>query len=96
MVPEKIEAAAPDPDATLVARDGESGQVQAMVSPWSGSALPRLASFQVRSTETLITQSRYAHPAPLRDENSPREEAEESEVAGRHQNSGPKDHKGAR
>jgi hypothetical protein len=38
----------------------------------------------------------YAHPAPLEDENLPREKAEESEVAGRHDNSGQKDHKGAR
>jgi hypothetical protein len=38
----------------------------------------------------------YAHPAPLRDQDLPREKAEESEVAGRHKNSGQKDHKGAR
>ncbi len=38
----------------------------------------------------------YAHPAPVRHENLPREKAEESEVAGRHKNSGQKDHKGAR
>ncbi|MEO8925453.1 MAG: hypothetical protein ABI330_21980 [Caldimonas sp.] len=38
----------------------------------------------------------YVHPAPLRDENLPHEKAEESEVAGRHKNSGQKDHKGAR
>ncbi len=37
----------------------------------------------------------YAHPAPLEDENLPREKAEESEVAGRHENSGQKDHVGA-
>ena len=38
----------------------------------------------------------YAHPAPLRDENLPREKVEESEVAGQHKNNGQKDHKGAR
>ena len=38
----------------------------------------------------------YVHPAPLKDENLRREKAEESEVAGRHENSGQKDHKGAR
>lgn len=38
----------------------------------------------------------YAHPAPLRDENLASEKAKESEVAGRHKNSGQKDHKGAR
>jgi hypothetical protein len=38
----------------------------------------------------------YAHPAPLRDQDLPREKAEESEVAGRYKNSGQKDHKGAR
>ncbi len=38
----------------------------------------------------------YAHPAPFRDESLPKEMAEESEVAGRHKNSGQKDHKGAR
>ena len=37
-----------------------------------------------------------AQPAPLRDQNLPKEKAEESEVAGRHKNSGQKDHKGAR
>jgi hypothetical protein len=38
----------------------------------------------------------YARPAPLRYENLAREKAKESEVAGRHKNSGQKDHKGAR
>ena len=38
----------------------------------------------------------YAHPAPRQDVNLPKEKAEESEVAGRHKNSGQKDHKGAR
>jgi hypothetical protein len=37
----------------------------------------------------------YAHPAPREDLNKPKEKAEESEVAGRHKNSGQKDHKGA-
>ena len=35
-------------------------------------------------------------PAPVRDENLSTEKAEEDEVAGRHKNSGQKDHKGAR
>ena len=48
-----------------------------------------------RMTGTLHKRG-YAQPAPLRDENLPREKAEESEVAGRHKNSGQKDHKGAR
>ena len=38
----------------------------------------------------------YTHPAPLQDENLPRERSEENEVAGRHKNNGQKDHKGAR
>jgi hypothetical protein len=38
----------------------------------------------------------YAHPARREDANKPSEKAEESEVAGRHKNSGQKDHKGAR
>ncbi len=38
----------------------------------------------------------YVPDAPMRDENLPRERAEESEVAGRHKNSGQMDHQGAR
>ena len=38
----------------------------------------------------------YAHPASREDLNKSKEKAEESEVAGRHKNSGQKDHKGAR
>ena len=38
----------------------------------------------------------HVHPAPRKDLNTPKERAEESEVAGRHKNSGQKDHKGAR
>lgn len=34
--------------------------------------------------------------APRADTDLPKEKAEEAEVAGRHKNSGPKDHKGAR
>ncbi len=48
-----------------------------------------------RMTGTLHKRG-YVPPAPLRDENLPREMAKESEVAGRHKNSGQKDHKGAR
>lgn len=48
-----------------------------------------------RITGTLHRRE-YVRPTPLRDENLPRERAEESEVAGRHKNSGQKDHKGAR
>jgi hypothetical protein len=40
--------------------------------------------------------SGYPHPAPKTDSNLPKEKAEEAEVAGRHKNSGQKDHKGAR
>jgi hypothetical protein len=36
------------------------------------------------------------HNAPRADLNLPKEKAEEAEVAGRHKNSGQKDHKGAR
>ena len=38
----------------------------------------------------------FAHPIPRQDANLPREKAEEGEVAGRHKNTGQKDHKGAR
>ncbi|MEO8135466.1 MAG: hypothetical protein ABI831_15980 [Betaproteobacteria bacterium] len=38
----------------------------------------------------------HVHPVPLLDENLPREKAEESDVAGRHNNSGQDDHNGAR
>lgn len=48
-----------------------------------------------RITGTLHKRG-YSGPAPLRDENLPREKAEESEVAGRHKINGQKDHKGAR
>lgn len=37
-----------------------------------------------------------AHPSPLKDVNMQKEKAEQAEVAGRHKNDGPKDHKGAR
>ena len=36
------------------------------------------------------------HPAPTQDAISERAKAEQTEVAGRHKNSGQKDHKGAR
>ena len=36
------------------------------------------------------------HPSPLEKVNKQKQKAEESEVAGRHKNSGQKDHKGAR
>lgn len=44
------------------------------------------------------TLHKPAHPpsAPRQDVNAAKEKAEESEVAGRHKNSGQKDHKGAR
>jgi hypothetical protein len=38
----------------------------------------------------------YAHPAPLPEEDVPRERAEESKVAGRQENGTQKDQKGAR
>ncbi len=46
--------------------------------------------------EGTLHKRGYAHPAPRGDANLPRERAEESEIAGRHKNSGQKDHKGAR
>ncbi len=52
-----------------------------------------------RKTERIegtLHRPGYAHPATRGDANKPREKAEESEVAGRHKNSGQKDHKGAR
>jgi hypothetical protein len=52
-----------------------------------------------RKTERIegtLHKPGYAHPVPRQDANLPREEAEESEVAGRHKNTGQKDHKGAR
>ncbi len=55
------------------------------------TAAPKTA----RIAGTLHTRG-YVHPAPLRDENVPEEKAEESEAAGRHENSGQKDHDGAR
>ena len=48
-----------------------------------------------RIAGTLRTRG-HGHPAPLQDQNLLRQKAEESEVAGRHKNSGQKDHKGAR
>jgi hypothetical protein len=36
------------------------------------------------------------HPVPQEDKQAQREKAESAEVAGRHKNDGPKDHKGAR
>jgi hypothetical protein len=36
------------------------------------------------------------YPAPLEDVHKQKQEAEQSEVAGRHKNDGQKDHKGAR
>ncbi|MEO8526691.1 MAG: hypothetical protein ABI460_18330 [Caldimonas sp.] len=54
------------------------------------------AAPQTKRIAGTLHKRGYAHPAPLRDENLPREKAEESEVAGRHKNSGQKDHKGAR
>lgn len=36
------------------------------------------------------------HPYPLEEVNKQKQKAEEHEVAGRHKNDGPKDHKGAR
>lgn len=56
-------------------------------------------STEPRKTERIagtLHKSGYAHPAPLQDPNLPREKAEEGEVAGRHKNTGQKDHKGAR
>ncbi|MEO8924275.1 MAG: hypothetical protein ABI330_15840 [Caldimonas sp.] len=54
------------------------------------------AAPETRRISGTLHKPKYAHPAPLRDENLPQEKAEESEVAGRHKNSGQKDHKGAR
>ena len=38
----------------------------------------------------------HTHPVPVENANKERQLAEENEVAGRHMNSGQKDHKGAR
>lgn len=54
------------------------------------------ASPQTKRIAGTLHKRGYAHPAPLQDQNLAREKAEESEVAGRHKNSGQKDHKGAR
>lgn len=58
---------------------------------FDSTATPKTA----RITGTLHKRG-YPHPAPQTDESLPKEKAEESEVAGRHENSGQKDHKGAR
>ncbi len=54
------------------------------------------AAPQTKRIAGTLHKRGYAPPAPLRDENMPREKAEESEVAGRQKNTGQKDHKGAR
>ena len=46
--------------------------------------------------EGTLHKPGYTYPAPRQDANLPREKAEQSEVAGRHKNTGQKDHKGAR
>jgi len=46
--------------------------------------------------EGTLHRPGYAHPAPQQDADLAREKAEEGEVAGRHKNTGQKDHKGAR
>ena len=54
------------------------------------------ASPQTKRIAGTLHKRGCDHPAPLQDQNLAREKAEESEVAGRHKNSGQKDHKGAR
>jgi hypothetical protein len=49
-----------------------------------------------RRIEGTLHRPGYVHPTLRRDANLPREKAEENEVAGRHDNTGQKDHKGAR
>ena len=51
---------------------------------------------KTKRIEGTLHKPGYAHPAPRQDANLPREKAEQSEVAGRHKNTGQKDHKGAR
>jgi hypothetical protein len=53
-------------------------------------------TLNTKQTDGAPRKPGYAHPAPRADANKPGEKAEESEVAGRHKNSGQKDHKGAR
>jgi hypothetical protein len=51
---------------------------------------------KTRRIEGTLHKPGYPDPSPRQDANLPREQAEESEVAGRHKNTGQKDHKGAR
>jgi hypothetical protein len=51
---------------------------------------------QTDQNKSTLKKPGNAHPVPLSDVNLPAEVAEENEVAGRHKNSGQKDHKGAR
>ncbi len=51
---------------------------------------------KITRIEGTLHKRGYAPPAPGGDANLPREKAEKNEVAGRHENSGQKDHKGAR
>ena len=46
--------------------------------------------------EGTLHKPTHTQPVPRQDMNLPKEKAEEGEVAGRHKNSGQKDHKGAR
>lgn len=46
--------------------------------------------------EGTLHKPTHTQPAPRQDMNLPKEKAGEGEVAGRHKNSGQKDHKGAR
>lgn len=49
-----------------------------------------------QQTKDYHQKSGQAHPSPLEEVKKQKQKAEEHEVAGRHQNDGQKDHKGAR
>lgn len=51
---------------------------------------------QIRRIAGTLHVRGFAHPAPFRDESPAREKAEDSEVAGWHENSGQMDQKNAR
>ncbi len=55
----------------------------------------RLSEGQAHPRGSLFKRG-YVPVAPMRDENLSEAKAEESEIEGRHENSGQKDHKGAR
>lgn len=49
-----------------------------------------------QQTKDQHQKPKQTHPSPLEEMNKQKQRTEEREVAGRHKNVGPKDHKGAR